>query len=264
MLTFGQSLGAGAALAFVLFTATWLLSRKLNNYSFVDITWSYSFTVVASLYAAISKGALPRRLTLLAMVAFWSLRLGTHILKRVVSHHPHEDVRYATWRKKATGSIAAKFFGVFQFQAALVLVLSIVFLVAMRNPDPHFALLESIGIAVWLIGVLGEATADAQMRRFKADAANEGKVCDVGLWRYSRHPNYFFESVIWWGFWLFACGTPWGWVTIFAPLLMLYFLLFVTGIPLTEKCSVESKGDLYRQYQRTTSAFIPWFPRRIA
>ena len=87
-------------------------------------------------------------------------------------------------------------------------------------------------------------------------------MCDVGLWRYSRHPNYFFESVIWWAFWLFACGSPWGWVTVYAPLLILHFLLRVTGIPLTEKCAVESKGDAYREYQRTTSAFVPWFPKK--
>jgi steroid 5-alpha reductase family enzyme len=130
------------------------------------------------------------------------------------------------------------------------------------NPSPNISWLEWLGAGVWGIGLLGEALSDAQMQRFKSDPGNRGSVCQVGLWRYSRHPNYFFESVIWWGFWIFACGSAWGWVTFYAPAMILYFLLRVTGIPLTEKCAVENKGDAYREYQRTTSAFVPWFRKQ--
>jgi steroid 5-alpha reductase family enzyme len=143
----------------------------------------------------------------------------------------------------------------------LIVLLSVPVLLACVNPAPELGIIEWTGFAVWLIGLGGEATSDAQMKRFKADPASKGKVCQIGLWRYSRHPNYFFESVVWWGFWLFACGSPWGWATIYAPAMILYFLLRVTGIPLTEECAVQSKGDAYREYQRTTSAFVPWFPR---
>ena len=112
-----------------------------------------------------------------------------------------------------------------------------------------------------LIALCGEALSDFQMQRFKADRANDGKVCEAGLWRYSRHPNYFFESLIWWGFFIAALSSPHGWVTIICPLLMLYLLFQVTGIPLTEEYAIKSKGELYRAYQRTTNAFVPWFPK---
>ena len=119
--------------------------------------------------------------------------------------------------------------------------------------------MEITGLALAILSLGGEALADWQLKQFKADPANRGKVCQAGLWRYSRHPNYFFESLIWWAFFLVALGSLHGWVTILCPLLMLYFLWKVTGIPLTEEHAVRSKGDAYREYQRTTSAFVPWF-----
>ena len=255
-------LGIGAVTAFVLFGLTWLLSRRLDNYSFVDVTWSYALAVIVPIYAWLSHGFALRELLVVAMACLWSARLGTHLLLRVWKHHPHEDVRYQVLRKDWAGSLGLKFFLFFQAQALLIVLLSVPMLLALRNPAPQLAWVEWLGLAVWLIGVVGESLADWQMQRFKADPANRGRVCTVGLWRYSRHPNYFFESVIWWAFWLFACGSPWGWVTVYAPLLILHFLLRVTGIPLTEKCAVESKGDAYREYQRTTSAFVPWFPKK--
>jgi steroid 5-alpha reductase family enzyme len=262
MTSFLQLLAVGAATAFLLFTVTWLLSRRLDNYSFVDVTWSYSLAVIAPVYALCSEGSGARRVIALVMACLWSFRLGTYLLLRIASHHPHEDVRYQVLRAKWEGHLGSRFFAFFQAQALLIVLLSIPILLAFLNPTPRLSLWEILGAAVWLIGILGESVADAQMKRFKSDASNKGKVCNIGLWRYSRHPNYFFESVIWWGFWLFACGSPWGWVTVYAPLMILYFLLRVTGIPLTEKCSLESKGDAYRDYQRTTSAFIPWFPKQ--
>ena len=147
----------------------------------------------------------------------------------------------------------------FELQALLVVVFSTPFLFAAFNSTPALSNVEIVGLALAAIGVLGEATADLQMQAFKRDPASRGRVCDVGLWGYSRHPNYFFESVVWWGFFIAALGSPYGWITVVCPLLMLYFLLRVTGIPLTEEYAVRSKGDAYREYQRTTSAFVPWF-----
>jgi steroid 5-alpha reductase family enzyme len=255
-------LGIGALAAFTLFSFTWLLSRRLDNYSFVDITWSYALAVIVPLYAALTPGHDTRQALVLVMACLWSARLGTHLLLRIRKHHPHEDVRYQVLRAKWADDLGMKFFLFFQAQAALIAALSAPMLLVLRNDAPRMAWVEWLGFGVWLVGFLGESLADWQMRRFKADSSSKGKVCNVGLWRYSRHPNYFFESVIWWGFWLLACGSPWGWGTIYAPLLLLHFLLRVTGIPLTEKCAVESKGDAYREYQRATSAFVPWFPKR--
>lgn len=264
MNSFALLLLLGAAVAFALFTLTWLLSRKLDNYSFVDITWSYTLGVLAPLYAVCtwSTGYPPRHALALVMAVGWSLRLGTYLLLRIKSHHPHEDVRYQVLRKKWQGHLGSRFFAFFQAQAVLIVLLSIPVLLAFLNPAPELSLWEIAGAILWLVALTGEGMADWQMSRFKAAPDHRGKVCTVGLWRYSRHPNYFFESLVWWSFWLFACGSPWGWLTLYAPLLILHFLLRVTGIPLTEKCAVESKGEAYRAYQRTTNAFVPWFPKR--
>lgn len=252
----------GALVAFLLFTFTWLLSLRLNNFSFVDITWSYSLAFLAPLYAFAGQG-LPLRKGIAVVIAIvWSLRLGTYLLVRIHRHHPHEDVRYTVLREKWKGNLALNFFGFFQAQALLIVLLSVPILLACLNPAPQLSLVEIIGAAVWFIGISGEALADAQMNAFKRDPTTKGQVCQVGLWRYSRHPNYFFESQVWLGFWLFACGSPWGWATFYAPALILYFLLRVTGIPLTEECAVKSKGDAYREYQRTTSPFVPWFRKQ--
>ena len=244
-----------------LFTLTWLLSLRLNNFSFVDITWSYSLAIIAPLYAIAGNGYETRKLLAVIIATVWSLRLGTYLLLRIKKHHPHEDVRYTVLREKWKDSLAKSFFWFFQAQALLILLLSAPILIACMNPEPRLSIIEILGVVVWCIGIVGEAVSDAQMNAFKRDPANKGKVCQVGLWRYSRHPNYFFESVVWVGFWLFACGSPWGWATIYAPALILYFLLRVTGIPLTEECAVKSKGDAYREYQRTTSAFVPLPPK---
>lgn len=254
-------LGVGTLIAFVLFALTWLLSLKLDNFSFVDVTWSYALALLAPVYAWLGGGFTQRKLIALTMALLWSLRLGTYLFFRVKRHHPHEDVRYAVLRQNWKAQLARNFFFFFQAQAVLIVLLSVPVLLACLNPAPQLGIVEWIGFIVWLVGIGGEALSDAQMQRFKADPSSKGKVCQVGLWRYSRHPNYFFESVVWWGFWLFACGSPWGWATIYAPAMILYFLLRVTGIPLTEECAVKSKGDAYRDYQRTTSAFVPWWPK---
>ena len=249
---------------FVIFTMVWWLARRIDNYSIVDPAWALGMLWPLAVMAFGGVGPIyPGRVLLFdAMGALWALRLGSYLAVRVAVHHPKEDVRYQVLREKWKGNLASSFFWFFQAQALLVALLSVPFAIGLTNPSPHLDLLEWLGFSVWLIGFLGESIADRQMKRFKSDPTNKGKVCNVGLWRYSRHPNYFFESVIWWGFWIFACGSPWGWVTIYAPLLILHFLLRVTGIPLTEKCAVESKGDAYREYQRTTSAFVPRLPRK--
>ncbi len=248
----------------LLFAGVWLLARKVDNYSVVDPAWALGLLWPIGVMAmgAWHEAYIPRIVLFSIMGVLWSLRLGLYLAFRVAKHHPEEDVRYAVLRKDWKGNLARNFFWFFEAQGLLVVLLAVPFAISLSNPATRFGWIEWLGFIVWLTGFVGESVADAQMRRFKTDKSNKGKVCQVGLWKYSRHPNYFFESLIWWGFWLFACGSPWGWVTIYAPLLILHFLLRVTGIPLTEKCSVESKGDAYREYQRTTSAFIPWPPKQ--
>ena len=131
----------------------------------------------------------------------------------------------------------------------------------MLNPDQQFVVYDIVGAGLWLIGLAGESLADAQLRRFKARPESKGKTCREGLWNYSRHPNYFFEWLIWIGYGILALGAPWGWLGMISPLAILYILTRLTGIPLTEEQAIRSRGDDYRDYQRTTSAFIPWFKK---
>jgi steroid 5-alpha reductase family enzyme len=150
----------------------------------------------------------------------------------------------------------------FELQAGLIVLLSTPFLIACLNSHQGISVLEWTGVAVWAIAITGEGIADRQLKQFRSHPENIGKVCQSGLWNYSRHPNYFFEWLVWVGFFLFAWDSPGGCFTVLCPTLMLFFLLRVTGIPLTEELSVKSKGEAYRKYQRTTSAFVPWLKRK--
>ncbi len=246
----------------VAFGVLYLACRRLDNYGFVDVAWSYAFAGVAGLYAWLGDGWAPRRLLVASLAGLWSIRLGTHLLNRVAGHHPAEDSRYAQMRREWTTGFQVRMFGFFQVQAATVVLLSVPFLLPVANPTPVFHGLELAGAALWLVAMIGESCADAQLAAFKRNPANRGQVCDVGLWRYSRHPNYFFEWLVWVSFLVFALASPWGWIAVIAPAGMLFLLLRVSGIPLNEEAAVRSKGDAYRRYQATTSAFVPWFPQR--
>ncbi len=244
------------------FGLLYVVARRVDNYGIVDIAWSYAFGALAAFYALAGPGWPVRRALIAAMAILWSARLGTHLAIRVIGHHPVEDGRYQQLRKDWQANFRAKMAGFFQMQAVSVVLLGAAFLVACLNPAPVLHPLEIAGAVLWLIAISGEALADAQLAAFKRHTANKGQVCDVGLWRYSRHPNYFFEWLIWVAFFVFALGSPWGWVAIIGPASILYLLLRVTGIPMTEEQSIRSRGDAYRRYQQTTSAFIPWLPRK--
>jgi steroid 5-alpha reductase family enzyme len=243
------------------FAAAWIWARRIDNYSLVDAVWALAIGTVGILWLATGDGALPKRAIAAGLLAAWSIRLGYHLQRRIRRHHPAEDARYVDLRRAWTGRVATAFFWFFQAQALSVILLALPFLAIAAYAPARWSPSEFIGIAVTLTGILGESLADRQMSAFKAANNDARAVCRAGLWRYSRHPNYFFESVIWFGFYLFACGSGWGWATLHAPGLILFLLLRVTGIPPTEAAAVARKGDAYRAYQRSTSAFIPLPPR---
>lgn len=243
------------------FALVYALARMIDNYGIVDIAWSYAFAALASFYALFGAGWPVRRALIAAMVAVWSLRLGTHLLVRVSRKHPVEDGRYGQLRRDWSRGFNLRMAGFFQMQAASVVLLGIPFLAACSNPDAALRPAEWAGAALWLAAITGEATADAQLAAFKRDPAGAERVCDAGLWRYSRHPNYFFEWLIWASYFVFGCASPWGWLGIMSPACILYLLLRVTGIPMAEEQSLRSRGDAYRRYQERTSAFVP-LPRR--
>lgn len=260
MSTLALVLAAGAALS-VAFGGLLLFARRLDNYGIVDVAWSYAFAAVAAFYAFAGAGWTGRRALLAAMVITWSLRLGTHLWVRVARHHPAEDTRYVQLRRDWAVDFNRKMAGFFQLQAVSVVLLGLGFVVAAQNPVARWHALEIAGAVVWLLAISGEAIADAQLAAFKGRPENRGQVCAVGLWRYSRHPNYFFEWLIWVGYALFALASPGGWLGLIGPAGILYLLVRVTGIPLAEQQSLRSRGDAYRRYQAVTSAFVPW-PRR--
>jgi steroid 5-alpha reductase family enzyme len=255
-------LSALAGLCLV-FAGVYWLARRINNYGIVDIAWSYAFAVLALYYALFAPGWPVRKALITAMAVLWSLRLGTHLYHRVMGHHPVEDGRYVQLRKDWAGNFAPKMFGFFQLQAVSVVLLGVAFFIVCLNPSPRLHPLEVAGAILWLLALTGESLADRQLAAFKHDPANKGKVCDAGLWRYSRHPNYFFEWLIWVAYFVFALASPHGWIAVIGPASILYLLLRVTGIPLTEEQSLRSRGDAYRRYQQTTSAFVPWFPKNL-
>ena len=249
------------AFAILLMVVVWRVALRVNNLGIVDVAWSFGFLPVAVLFAWLAPGDPERRALVAGMAGLWSLRLGTHIAVRVRGHHPQEDVRYAQLRAEWGGRLVTKTFWFFQLQAGILAALATVFLVPCLNAHSGITPLEWAGVVIWALALIGESVADAQLKGFKARPENRGRICQTGLWNYSRHPNYFFEWLVWVGFFVFAWGSPGGCWTVLCPGLMLFFLLRVTGIPMTEELSVRSKGEVYREYQRTTSAFVPWFKK---
>lgn len=257
-----QLAGIATIVALTVMTVVWIVSVRIRNAGIVDVAWSALFGLLALIYGFLGDGDVVRRAIAAALMILWSVRLAGYLGRRVLGHLETEDPRYAALRAKWGAAANRNMLFFFLFQGVTNVLLSVPVLIAVQNPRPGLRIVEVAGIALWVVALLGESIADAQLARFRRDPANRGRVCTAGLWGYSRHPNYFFEWLIWCAFFLFALGSPYGWVAAYCPVLMLWFLYKVTGIPATEEHSLQSKGEEYRRYQRTTSAFVPWFPKR--
>jgi steroid 5-alpha reductase family enzyme len=241
----------------------WSVAKKINNYSIVDALWALSFPVLALPIYFFSPGYDHRKLIFGGLFLLWGLRLGGYLMKRILSHLHEEDGRYQDMRKSFGDHIEARFFSFYQFQAVSVILLLGPLFIVSQNEDALIHPIEWVGVAIWILGLIGESVADHQMASFKKDKSNRGKICEKGLWYYSRHPNYFFEAVMWFAYGIFSLGSPHGVAVLYAPLIMWFLLLKVTGVPYAETQNLKSKGDLYRHYQKTTSIFIP-LPKRKA
>ncbi|MCD6024736.1 MAG: putative rane protein [Fibrobacteria bacterium] len=259
--------GLGIAIVLIQMAVLWRLHlpgrrRALPNAAWVDVGWAAGLGVLALLYAAFGPAPGPRRLLLAVLAGAWSFRLAAHLYRDRVAGGREEDKRYggmrADWREKAP----LYFLFVFLGQGVLDVVLALPFLLIAFNTDPVLRAWEWAGAALWLLALLGESLADRQLTAFKSDPSNRARVCKAGLWRYSRHPNYFFEWLIWVSYALIALAAPWGLWAWLSPAILLFLLTRVSGIPLTERYSLESRGEAYRRYQRETSAFIPWWPKK--
>ena len=238
----------------------WLVERVQRNASLADVGWCFGLVAVVAGYAWSATGEGERKLLLIVMASVYGLRLGIYLLlNRVIGKT--EDQRYQRLRRLWRLDQPLRMFDYFQFQAAAAVLFSLPFLAAMQNPRPPFGLWELAGVMIWLAGIAGESIADRQLAGFRAKPWNHDRVCREGLWFFSRHPNYFFEWVHWWSYVVMAIGTP-GWLlTWIGPLVMGVALAYITGIPWAEAQALRTRGEDYRRYQDTTSAFIPRWPR---
>ena len=247
--------------ATLVMSAVFVVQVRTRNAGWVDVAWSYLMAGAAVCYAVAGTGAPLPRLLVAMLACIWGLRLGTHLFLRV--SRESEDGRYAFLRQHWHDS-QPKFFGFFVFQAGLTALLSLPYYAVAQNPEAKATVWTTLALVVFFGSVSMEALADLQLKRFREGAGNRGKVCDVGLWRYSRHPNYFFEWLHWLAYLLLAIGSPLWYLALVGPVLMLVSLLWVTGIPFVEAQSLRSRGDAYRKYQRRTSAFVPLPPKAAA
>lgn len=247
-----------ALLAVTVMLAVWQVQRRTRNADWVDVAWSYLMAAAAIVYAATGAGATLPRLAVGILGATWGVRLGTHLAHRVWNEA--EDGRYRQMRG-AIGNHDGKWLAFFMLQAGFTVLFSLPFWVVAQNPVVGVTPWLGAGIVLFGVALAGESIADRQLARFRADPANRGRVCDIGLWRYSRHPNYFFEWLHWFSYVLLGVGAPCWWITPIGAALMGASLAWVTGIPFVEAQSLRSRGEAYREYQRRTSAFFPWFPR---
>jgi len=242
------------------FTVLWLLSLALRDASIVDICWGPAFLLAALVTLQSLETVSPRALTVTGLVALWAARLALHLGRRNIGHG--EDPRYAAWRAQhGRRWWWRSYLQVFVLQAVIAWGVGWPVHAALTSGAAFPALTDLLGLALVLGGLACETVADRQLTSFRANPANRGRVLDTGLWRYSRHPNYFGDAVVWWGFGALALAAPGGWMTLVGPAAMTFLLMRVSGVTLLERGITDRRPD-YARYIAMTSAFVPWPPRR--
>jgi steroid 5-alpha reductase family enzyme len=259
---FWQLYGSVVLFIWAFMTSLWIASLALRNSSIVDPMWGtglvlsnwFSFLITPHGYPA-------RKLLISILVTIWGLRLTIHLLRR--NWGKGEDYRYREWREQAGARWWwFSYFKVFMIQGAVMCVLAAPFLAVHHSPSPAaLTPIDLLAVPLWGLGFFFESVGDWQLSRFLANPANKGKLLRTGLWRYTRHPNYFGESIMWWGHYLVALSVPNGVFAIVSPALITFLLLRVSGVTLLEKTMRETTPG-YREYVESTSAFVPWFPRK--
>ena len=251
---------AGLILIQGLVFLVWIAAYRVQKTSIVDTFWSLLVFVAAVSYFFIFPSQPPVSIFYISLAAFWALRLSLHI--HFKGRGQGEDPRYRALRQKWGADEKRRMLIFYIQQGFAAWIFSLPFFVMFANPTGLFQLWQIIGTFIWIAAFNGESIADAQLLAFKKEPVNKGRVCRTGLWKYSRHPNYFFEWLNWVAYAWLALPQPGGWIASMCPAIMYYFLTQISGIPLAEKQALQSRPVEYAEYQRTTSAFFPWFPKR--
>lgn len=259
-----EALAAIAVSLAILMALAWAVQQRSGNSGWVDTIWTFALGLVgtgSALWPIAGAAPNARQWLVAALVAIWSLRLGTYIAIR--SAYITDDPRYAAFAKEWGVDSPRRMFIFLQNQALGSIPLVFAIFVAAHFPSDALRPQDYLGALILIVGISGESLADAQLKRFRENPANKGRVCDVGLWRWSRHPNYFFEWFGWLAYPVIALspGYPWGWAALLAPVFMYWILVHVTGIPPLEEQMLRSRGDRYRDYQSRTSRFFPLPPK---
>lgn len=250
----------------VIMAVGWATQRAAGNGGWTDVFWTYGTGATCAVAALVPFAGTSspswRQVMVAALVAVWALRLGTYVAVRVAGSS-NEDARYAALRRDWGARFQARMVPLMLVQAPATTLLALSVLAAARNPAPQLRAADIAGVLILVGAILGEGLADGQMKRFKADSANHGKVCDRGLWAWSRHPNYLFEFVGWLAYPVIALDLvrPWSLASLVAPALMFAILRYGTGVPPLEAAMLRSKGDAYRAYQARVSPFLPRPPK---
>jgi steroid 5-alpha reductase family enzyme len=240
-------------------TLVWLASLVKRDAGIIDVFWGLGFVAAGGVYFLAATERTPRGVLVLGLLSLWGLRLSLHILSR--NWGKGEDYRYREMRQRHPRAFPVRsLVTVFWLQAVLLWLISAPLYQVQRRPEPpSLGWLDVLGLGLFVVGFVFEAGGDLQLVQFRRDPANAGRVMDRGLWRYTRHPNYFGDAAVWWSFFCFAAATPGGAWTIFSPILMTVLLMRVSGVTLLEK-RLQTR-PAYRDYARRTNAFFPWFPR---
>ncbi|MEI6199260.1 MAG: DUF1295 domain-containing protein [Actinomycetota bacterium] len=256
----GKAMAVAAITIVIIMVATWLVSLVMKNASIVDIVWGLGFAVTSWVLALTIDGDPTRQALLAFMVGLWGVRLGSYLAKRNLGHG--EDWRYKAMRKKKGAKFGiVSLITVFGLQGALMFIVSLPVMFGNSDATPGVGPIAVIGIMVWAIGFLFEAVGDWQLARFKRDASNAGKVMQTGLWSLTRHPNYFGNALLWWGIGIVGAETGSGVIGFIGPVVMTYFLLNVSGVPMLER-SLNKRREGYAEYAARTSGFIPRLPKK--
>ena len=246
----------GLIAVLLLFTTAWIIQLRTKNGAIADVAWGYSFPILATLYMWMNQSHQALQYVTLGLTLFWGVRLGTYLFIRGINKP--EDARYTALRREWGNRQNLFMLRFFYFQALLALVLSSPFALIMSDACPKLSSLPMAGLSICCAGIVGETIADHQLSKFKnTNRNNSTAICNIGLWKYSRHPNYFFEWLIWVGFSLIALNSPHGTYAIISPVLMYIFLTKITGIAYTEAHMLKTRGRPFEEYQKNTSSFFP-------